>query len=123
MKEFENEVRLLRFDCTDGHIKTCIHKQVNLLEALGQRYPGVTRNTLGGICEEVGTWPHDKVKAAMKDLYGFTSDYPPFRHGGTPGHNLRDVDMRDLIAISIILTGFMPYLSNNLNADQVYRRA
>jgi hypothetical protein len=123
MKEFENAVRDLRYDCSDGRIKTCIQKQVNLLEALGQRCPGVTRNTLGGICEEVGTWPHDKVKAAMKDLYGFASDYPGIRHGNITGDHLRNIDMRDLVAISIVLAGFTPYLSDGLNADQLYRRA
>jgi hypothetical protein len=37
MKEFENSIRDLRSDCSDGHIKTCIHKQINLLEAIGIR--------------------------------------------------------------------------------------
>lgn len=120
MKEFEDAIRNLRCDRSEGHIKTCIQKQMNLLEALGQKCPGVKKNTLGGICEEVGTWPHDKVKAAMKDLYGFASDYPGLRHGGTPGSDLRNVDMRDLVAISIVLTGFTPYLSNGLNGDAIF---
>jgi len=123
MKEFEISVRNLRDNCSEGNIKTCIQKQVNLLEALGQSYPGVTRNTLGGICEEVGTWPHEKVKTAMKDLYTFASDYPGIRHGGTPGSAIPNVDMRDMVAMSILLTGFTPYLSHQLNAESVYRRA
>lgn len=123
MKEFENAVRDLRHDCSDGRIKTCIQKQVNLLEAIGRVYPGVTGMTLGVICDQVGTWPHDKVKAALKNLYGFASDYPGIRHGGTPANALRAVDLRDMVAMSILLVGFTPYISDGLNADQVYRRA
>jgi len=123
MKEFENAVRDLRHDCSDGRIKTCIQKQVNLLEAIGRTVPGVTGATLGAICNQVGTWPHAKLKEAMKDLYGFACDYPGIRHGGTPANALRAVDMRDMVAMSILLAGFTPYLSNALDADIVYRGA
>ena len=68
MKDFEDAVRDLRQDCSDGRIKTCIQKQVNLLEAIGRTAPGVTGTTLGAICNQVGTWPHEKLKEAMKDL-------------------------------------------------------
>lgn len=120
MKDFENAVRDLRQDCSDGRIKTCIQKQVNLLEAIGRMYPGVTGTTLGAICDQVGTWPHEKLKAAMKDLYGFASDYPGIRHGGTPASALRAVDMRDMVAMSILLTGFTPYLEGRLSADAIF---
>jgi hypothetical protein len=123
MKEFENAVRDLRHDCSDGRIKTCIQKQVNLLEAIGRTAPGVTGATLGVICNQVGTWPHDKLKEAMKDLYAFACDYPGIRHGGTPANALRAADMRDMVAMSILLAGFTPYLSGALDADIVYRGA
>jgi hypothetical protein len=121
MKDFENAVRDLRHDCSDGRIKTCIQKQVNLLEAIGRTAPGVTGATLGAICNQVGTWPHDKLKDAMKDLYGFASDYPGIRHGGTPANAKRPVDMRDMVAMSVLLAGFTPYLAAQLDADVVYR--
>jgi hypothetical protein len=121
MKDFENAVRDLRHDCSDGRIKTCIQKQVNLLEAIGRTAPGVTGATLGAICNQVGTWPHDKLKEAMKDLYGFASDYPGIRHGGTPANAKRPVDMRDMVAMSVLLAGFTPYLAAQLDADVVYR--
>jgi len=123
MRDFEDAIRDLRQDCSDGRIKTCIQKQVNLLEAIGRTYPGVTRRTLGAICDQVGTWPHEKLKIAMKELYGFASDYPGIRHGGTPASALRAVDMRDMVAMSILLVGFTPYLSNGLDPDLVYRGA
>ncbi len=123
MKEFEDAIRDLRTDCSDGRIKTCIQKQMNLLEAIGRRCPGVTGTTLGAICNEVGTWPHEKVKEAMKSLYSFASDYPGIRHGGTPASALRAIEMRDMIAMSILLAGFTPYLSDQFNAEIVYRGA
>ena len=121
MKDFENALRDLRTDCSDGRIKTCIQKQVNLLEAVGRACPGVTQTTLGGICDQLTTWPHQKVKEAMKNLYGFASDYPGIRHGGTPANAIRNIDMRDMIALSILLAGFAPYLTDQLNPDAVYR--
>lgn len=121
MKDFQNAVRDLRLSNSESRIKTCIQKQVNVLEAIGRSHPGVTGTTLGLICDQVGTWPHEKLKAAMKDLYRFASDYPGIRHSGTPANALRAVDMRDMIAMSILLAGFTPYLASGLNADIVYR--
>ena len=122
MKDFEDAVRDLRHGGSDRRIKTCIQKQMNLLEAIGHAAPGVTETTLGRICNQVGTWPHEKLKEAMKNLYGFASDYPGIRHGGTPTSALRAVDMRDMVAISILLTGFAPYLESRLNADAIFGR-
>lgn len=123
MKDFENALRDLRTDCSDGRIKTCIQKQVNLLEAIGRACPGVTQTTLGAICDQVGTWPHQKIKEAMKNLYTFASDYPGIRHSGTPASAIRAIEMRDMVAMSILLAGFTPYLTDQLNADAVYRRS
>lgn len=121
MKEFEDAVRDLRTDCSDGRIKTCIQKQVNLLEALGRSCSGVTETELGGICNQLSTWPHHAMKAALKNLYGFASDYPGIRHAGTPKNALRAIEMRDMVAMCILLAGFMPYLTDQVNAEIVYR--
>lgn len=121
MKEFENAIRGLRTDCSDGHIKTCIQKQINLLEAIGRACPGVTQTELGGICNQLGTWPHNAIKSSLKSLYGFASDYPGIRRGGTPKNAIRAIEMRDMVALSILLAGFTPYLTDQFNADAVYR--
>jgi hypothetical protein len=121
MNDFENAVRELRHDSTDGRIKTCIQKQVNLLEAIGRTFPGVTEGELGRMCGQITSWPHAAVRKALASLYGFASDYPGIRHGGNPASALRAVDMRDLVAMSILLAGFTPYLSSALDADAVYR--
>jgi hypothetical protein len=121
MRDFESSIRDLRTDCSETRIKTCIQKQVNLLEALGRACPGVTNTTLGAICDQVGTWPHHKIRDSMKSLYGFASDYPGIRHSGTPANAIRIIDMRDMVAMCILLAGFTPYLSGQLDADIVYR--
>lgn len=121
MKDFENAVRDLRHDCSDGRIKTCIQKQVNLLEAIGRTTPGITEGELSGICNQITTWPHGAIKASLKNLYGFACDYPGIRHGGNPAGALRAVDMRDMVALSVLLAGFTPYLAAQLDADVVYR--
>ena len=123
MKDFEEAVRDLRQDASDSRIRTVMVKQVNLLEAMGSMAPGVTENTVGKICGQVNTWPHKKVKEAMQCLYSFTCNYPGIRHGGTPGSDLRPIDMRDMVSMSILLAGFMPYLTDQVDAEVIYRGA
>ncbi len=86
MKEFEDAVRDLRYGCSDGRIKTCISKQFMLLEALGAVCPGVTRATLGDMCDQLESWPHAAIRESLKKLYGFASDYPGIRHGTNAKH-------------------------------------
>ena len=121
MKEYEDAARDLRFGCTDGRIKTCIGKQFMLLEAISALDPGVTKNTLGDMCEQLNSWPHATIKDALKKLYGFASDYPGIRHGSRAKGALRAIEMRDMVAMSILLTGFTPYLTHGINPDVVYR--
>jgi len=121
MKDFEEAVRDLRYGCTDTRIKTCINKEIMLLEGLGTAVQGVTGNTLGVMCDELRNWPHATIKEALKKIHGFSSDYPGIRHGGNQGSAMRPIEMRDFIAISIILTGFVPYFGDHVNAETVYR--
>jgi len=121
MRDFENSMQALRVDCSDGQIRICMAKQMNLLEALGSQHPQVRANTVGAICNEIGTWPHESVKDAIKNLYKFTCNYPGIRHAGTPSSAIRPIEMRDMVAVSILLAGFTPYLTDQLNADAVYR--
>ena len=130
MKDFENAVRDLRYDCSDVRIKTCIQKHVNLLEALGwesasSTYPKALvnredkRKAISTFMKHFD-WPHGDMEAALRSLYGFTCDYPGIRHGGTPEHAKRPIDMRDMMAMSISFTGFMPYLCNGLDTDAIF---
>lgn len=120
MSDFEDAVRDIRADRSERRIKTCIQKQVNLLEALGAGCSGVTATELSAICAQLGSWPHTAVSSSLKSLYGFASDYPGIRHGGTVRGAKRAIDMRDMVAVSILLAGFTPYLTDQLDADWVY---
>lgn len=120
MKEYEDAVRDLRFGCTDGRIKTCIGKQFMLLEAIGALDPSVTKNTLGDMCDQLTSWPHATIRESLKKLYGFASDYPGIRHGSRAKGVLRAIDMRDMVAMSILLTGFTPYIERRLNAEAIF---
>jgi hypothetical protein len=120
MNDFENALSDLRMDCSDERIKACIQMQVSLLEAIGQTYPGVNGDNLDAICSEVGTWPHEKIKKSLEYLYLFASDYVGISNGGISTNLIRNIEMLDLVAVSIILTGFLPYLSNQLDAEIVY---
>ena len=118
--EFEDALRDLTAEQTPNRIKTCISKQTNFMEAIGQRAPNVNQQTLGRICDQVNTWPHSKVKESVKGLYGFASDYPGIRHGGTAANQIREIEMRDLVSICVAMFGFAPYLTDQLNSDDIY---
>jgi hypothetical protein len=120
MKDYEDAVRDLRFGCTDGRIKTCIGKQFMLLEGIGAVAPGVSKRTLGDMCDQLTSWPHAAIRDALKKLYGFGSDYPGIRHGTNAKGALRTVEMRDMVAMSVLLTGFTPYLDSRLSAETIF---
>jgi hypothetical protein len=120
MSDFEDAFRDLKSGGTPARIKACISRQANLLEAIGQIAPNVTGNTLGAICDQVGTWPHEKLKESIKCIYKFSNEFPGVRHAGTPASQIREMDMRDLVALSVVLTGFAPYLTDKLDADRIY---
>lgn len=111
----EEAVRDLRFGATEERIKTCISRQFMLLEAIASRAEGVNAHTLGDMCNQLTSWPHATIKSSLKTLYGFASDYPGIRHAGNPAGRLRNIDWRDFIALSILLTGYSPYLSAALD--------
>lgn len=120
MRDFEDAIRDLKTERTPRRIKACIHSQITLLEALAQRFPGVEADTLGRMCNQIDSWPHATVRTAMSSLYGFASNYPGIRHAGNPAGAMREIDMRDMVAVTIMLAGFTPYLSTMLSADDIY---
>lgn len=121
LKDFQEAVQDLRLGQTEGRIANCVAKQVMLLEAIGATSAGITGTELAGICNQIRQWPHAAMKSSLLNLYGFTSDFPGLRHGTPSTGILRDIDMRDMVALSILLAGFTPYLSDQLDAEVVYR--
>ena len=120
MSDFEDSFRDLKAGDTPARIKACITRQLNLLEAIGQIAPNVTGKTLGAICDQVGTWPHEKLKDSIKCIYKFSNEYPGVRHAGTPETQIREIDVRDLIAVSVVLTGFAPYLTDRIDLSRLF---
>ena len=118
--DFEDALRDLKMGATPSRMKTCMIKQFNFIEALGSKHSNVTATTLGSMCNQLNTWPHATIKVMLEKLYGFRSDYPGIGHGAGSGA-LREIEMRDLIAISILLAGFSPYLTDQINSDTVYK--
>jgi hypothetical protein len=120
LTEFDTSIRDLRTDRSEARLKVCIQKHVNLLEGLGQACPNVTGTEIGPIADQVGTWPHNALKASLKSIYGFTSDYPGIRHGGNQAGAVRPLEIKDLVAVAIALTGFATYLTNPYDANLTY---
>jgi hypothetical protein len=117
MNAFRKSIQDFRFDSSEDRIKTSIQKQFNLLEGIGRRYPGVTKGDLGSICDQIGCWPHSQVKNSISNLYTFACDYPGIRHGGRHESKKRSMETRDLVAMVVLLTGFLPYLSDDIDSD------
>lgn len=117
-RDFDEAFRDLHDRGGEGRIKTCLQKQVNLLEALGRSNPQVKEYTLSAICDELN-WPHRKVREALKNLYSFTCDYPGIRHAGKPGSVEGNLGMREMLALCILFAGFTPYLTNRLDTDAI----
>ena len=135
MAAFEETIRDLHDERSPRRVKQCIAAQFNLLEAMLCQHPDVLSynadvesgarrgrsvNTFGAMCEKAAVWPHVKVLESAKALYGFASDYPGIRHGGTSANQLREIDMRDLLSISVILTGLSPYVNASLDPEKIY---
>lgn len=113
----DEAVRDLRYGATQERIKTCISKQVNLMEAVAATADEVTRHTLGDMCDQLQSWPHATIRESLKKLYGFASNYPGIRHAGNPEGKIRDIEARDLAALSILLVGYSPYLTAALETN------
>jgi hypothetical protein len=121
LRDFKEAVQDLRLGPTEGRVSNCIMKQVMFLEAVAAASGQVAGSDLGALCKALEDWPHPAVRQSLLNLYGFASDFPGVRHGTPSSGMKRDIDMRDMVAMSILLAGFTPYLSNLINPDLVYR--
>ena len=118
--ELNHAYRDLKTDKSEPRIKVYIHRLTNLIESIVSKHPEATKSTLGAACKELSTWPHVTIQMSLSNLYGFTSDYPGIRHSGNSSSRLRSLDMRDVIALTILFAGFTPYLSDRIDCENVY---
>ncbi len=121
MSDFEYAFNQYSRTLTQADLKTCIAKASNYAEGLASFTNGnpVAGNTLGALCNQLNTWPHDKVKESIVNLYHFCSGYPGIRHGGSPIGVRRGLNNEDPILVSILLFAFSGYLTTNLNKQEV----
>lgn len=121
LHDFEDALRDLKIDYSARRIRVCVQAQMNLLEAISCRHPTAAgKATLGEMCKALDTWPHTAVKNSLSSLYGFSSDFSGVRHGKASEGVRREVEMRDLISMSVILAGFIPYLTDALEPERIY---
>lgn len=135
MSAFEGTIIDLRDERSPARVKRCIAAQFNLLEALLSQHPDVLAfnaevasgarrgnevNTFGAMCDTAHVWPHAAVLNSAKELYRFASDYPGIRHAGRPRSRKREIDMRDLLSMSVVLTGLFPYLNSSTDPEKIY---
>lgn len=119
LQEYDDALRDLKLGATPGRLKNCFIKQFNTLEAITARNPTVTAQVLSDMCAQVQSWPHVTVKQAAQKIYAFRGAYPNMGHG-TGGGALREIEMRDLVSVSIMLVGLLPYLSNEINPNVIF---
>ena len=112
LNAFEHALAECLAEPVESRIKTTIQKQVNVLEAFGSQHRLVSGDTLGRMLEEVGSWPHDSLINAARQLNKFVNDYPGIRHAGTYESATRSLDQRDLASVTLSLVGLVVYLAD-----------
>jgi len=117
--EFEEALRDLRYGRTEARIKSCLTKQYILVEGIANVRGGTNGETLGQRCGQA-SWPHATLRVAAGNIYGFRSNYPGFGHSGNPESVLRDVDDRELVGVSCMLLGVIPYVDSTVSLAPLY---
>lgn len=92
-------------------LKSAIDKASKLAEAFVGKRLGKS-DALGTMVDELrkaGAFPHGTIGAAVKNIYGFCSNYPHIRHAGNPNSVLRALEARDVTFVSLVLIAFAGY--------------
>lgn len=119
IKEFDDAFRDLKLGPNAGRLKSCFIKQFNMLEAITARHPDSKSNVLSKMIGEVNSWPHKTVMEAAEKIYAFRGAYPNMGHG-TGGGAIREIELRDLVSVSLMLVGMLPYLSHEIDPQIVF---
>lgn len=124
LRYFEDAFRDIKNDPSPNRIGTLFVRHMNLLEAIGQKNPSLKSTTLGQMSKEMLKLPHSALQTGVCDMvakvYGFSSDYPDIRHAGTPASKQRELAIEDVIAVSVMLTGILPYINDNCDAYSAF---
>jgi tetratricopeptide (TPR) repeat protein len=117
--EYDEALRDLRLGATPGRLKSCFIKQFNTLEAIASRDPVVTAKVMSAMCGQLQSWPHATVRQAAEKIYAFRGAFPNMGHGTGSGA-LREIEMRDLVSVSVMMMGLLPYLTKEIDPAVVF---
>lgn len=124
LRYFEDAFRDIKADPSPNRIGLLFVRHMNLLEALGQKNPALKGTTLGKMSKEMLKLPHSALETGICDMvakvYGFSSDYPDIRHKGTPASKQRDLGIEDVIAVSVMLSGILPYINDGCDPHSAF---
>lgn len=118
-KELDEAIWDLRAGRTESRIKTVLLRQFVLVEGLANGQSGNSGRTLGECCNSA-SWPHRALRSAAGNIYGFRSNYPSLGHAGNPSAAARDLDDRELVGVSCMLLGIVPYIAPIVDLNRLY---
>lgn len=111
LDDLAHALMVCQIEAKSGNIATCINRYCLLLEAVAvSHHPAMSGQTLSQYISTSIHWPHHALRNAARNFYGFASDYPGIRHGGNPDSALRELDHRDLLSATTLMSGFSVYL-------------
>lgn len=119
MADFEHSFDLLSKSHKESDMKSCIHKACMFVECLGAVKPGAKGKTLGDLCVNIDCWPHKAVRGAVSSLYGFCSDYPGIRHNISSGGQIRPLQVKDSVLVTLLLLAASGYFKDNMNITEL----
>lgn len=119
MKSFERSFYAVSTSHNTAEIGISIQQACNFVEGLASVHPESKGSTLGEMCGSINCWPHAALREAVKKVYGFCSDYPGIRHGGSRESKLRPLDLRDSMIVSILFFATASYFLTEQNLTDI----
>lgn len=117
LSALEDSIHELSLGETPVRQKRCLQAFFNYFEALTSSHPDVKPGVLSSQVKQIKSWPHAAIAASLLSLYGFASDYPGVRHGGNPASSLRELETKDIGALMVVLTGFIPFVGSEFDGN------
>lgn len=102
-----------------GRMKTLLSKAMALLEAYGVRNPDLKGQTISGMVKNLDL-PHPTLSKLIETLYGFRGDFPGIAHGGNPDGMSRELEIKDMLVLTVLITALTPYFLQNFDSQKCY---
>ena len=102
-----------------GRMKTLLGKCISLVEAFGVRNSTLSGTTMSAMVRHLNL-PHPTLATLINTLYGFRGDFPGMAHGGNPDGMSRELEMRDMLVLAVVITALAPYFLERFDPQQCY---